>query len=250
MNGTRQGNPVASPGRESAWGHVLVAVSACVLTVSIVGSVVYLSFRAYERYQYRERVRVFVSALGNRSDAELDEIADQLKSKKKLAKYVLPELLDVVRESGSERRQVAAIRVSRGLINKNRVRDALFSLRNDPRESVAASAVGGLAAIRPPEKAAELLGQCLAVVSGSVVDEACAGLVRQGEAGRVEYVRRAGMLSVDRRVWLVGYVRVHGGDDIEAWMTLFREDAEAKVREAAAAPVGNPRGEPPDTAGS
>ena len=148
-------------GRDGLWGHVLVGLSACVLTVSIVGSIAYLSFRPYDRFAYRDRVRAFVSALQNRTHDELDEVTRQLLQKPKLARYVLPEVLKSIRNRSSERQQVAAIRVSVAFLDKNRIRTALFELATDPRENVAGAAVESLAQVQPPERAADFLGQCL-----------------------------------------------------------------------------------------
>ncbi len=221
-------------GRAGLWGHILVAVSACVLTVSIVGSAVYLSFRAYGQYQYRDRVRAFVSSLQNRTPEELEAVVDELKAKRRLARYVMPQVLRVVTESESERQQVAAVIVSRAFLDKNRIRKALFRLRNDPRESVAGMAVAVLSHAEPAERAAEMLGRCLETPSGTVVDEACAGLLRLGEVGRRVMEQHQSQLSVERRVWLVGFVRECGAADRAAWLEMLKSDEDERVRAAAA----------------
>lgn len=222
-------------GREGLWGHVLVALSACVLTVSIVGSIVYLSFRAYDRLANRHRVRAFVSALQNRTDDELDDVTRQLLEKPQLARYVLPEILKSIRNRSSERQQVAAIRISQAFLDKNRIRTALFELATDPRETVAGAAVESLAQIEPPERAADFLGKCLALApSGTVVDEACLGLLRLGEVGRIEASQQLSALSTERRVWLVGFVTELGGEHREPWLRMLMDDGDERVRTAAA----------------
>ena len=251
---TAIGNNAASPGasrRDSLWGRVLVALSACVLTVSIVGSIAWLSSKAYERRSYQEKVRQFVGGLENRSAEELDHWAAQLRSRKTLARYVLPQLLDVLRGDGPERQRLAAIRVARAFLDKNRIRSALLEMARDGRhtETLAGAAVTTLAEGSPVERAVDLLGQCLEVSEGSfsqaaVLDEACAGLVRHGEAGMTEYRKRASRLSSDRRVWLAGFVRHHGGEHRGAWLDLLGQDQDPRVRAAAAAEPAD--GAPPE----
>ncbi len=221
-------------GRDGLWGHVLVGLSACVLTVSIVGSIAYLSFRAYDRFAYRDRVRAFVSALQNRTNDELDEVTRQLLQKPKLARYVLPEVLKSIRNRSSERQHVAAIRVSQAFLTKNRIRTALFALTNDPRETVAGAAVESLAQVQPPERAADFLGRCLkAAPSATVVDEACLGLLRLGEVGQLEASKHLSTLSPDRRLWLVGFVIEHGGEHCGPWLRMLMTDGEERIRIAA-----------------
>jgi hypothetical protein len=211
----------------------MVAVSACVLTVSIAGSIIYLSWKAYDRHRYRERVAAFVSSLEHRTDAELAANVEQLREKPKLARYILPEILKSVGQSRSERQQIAAIRVACAFLDHQRIRDALMDLRNSPRESVAAVAMEALSQVQPPQRAAELLGRATDVSTGAVIDEVCAGLVRLGDVGRTEMQRQLPRFSVDRRVWLVGYIVEHGGGDRSAWLQMLKTDPEARVSDAA-----------------
>lgn len=218
-----------------------MAVCACILTVSIVGSIMWLSWRAYERHEYRGRVRSFVSSLENRTDQELDDVTQKLRVKKKLARYVLPQLLETVRGGMSERQRIAAIRVCSAFLDKNRIRTVLVALATDAgqTETVAGNAVMVLSEVEPPERAAELLGRCLSPPPGqralsTVVDEACAGLLRLGEPGRREAERRVPALSEVRRLWLVGFVGRHGAENRESWLEMLNNDESERVRAAAA----------------
>jgi hypothetical protein len=92
--------------------------------------------------------------------------------------------------------------------------------------------------VQPRERAAELLGQCLDdvadhTIDDAAVDEACAGLLALGESGRTQMGQRLGLLSVDRRLWFVGYVQHSGGGDRRAWLEMLRGDADDRVRTAA-----------------
>lgn len=220
------------------WGHVLVAVGACVLTVAIVGSAVFLAYRAYEREQLGSRVREVVESLQNRTPAELAAKAAQVRAHPKLAQLVLPEVLRSLRDSQSERQQCSAIEILKTFLDQRPVQKALFKLRRDSRERVAGAAVAALAEVQPPQRAAEMLGQCLDDVPArgiddTVIDEACAGLVRLGEPGRAEISKRLALLSADRRVWLVGYVQQATGAERRAWLEMLRGDADERVRAAA-----------------
>ena len=221
-----------------AWGHVLVGVGACALTVAIVGSAAFLAYRVYYRQQLRAQVREVVESLQNRTPAELAEKAAQVKAHPKLAQLVLPEVLRSVRDSKSEQQQCSAIEILKTFLDHRQVEKALFRLRRDSRERVAGTAVAALAGLAPPEHAAEVLGACLDdvpqhAVGDAVVDEACGGLFRLGEAGREQMRQRLGLLSVDRRIWLVGYVRQAGGGDRRAWLEMLRGDADERVRATA-----------------
>lgn len=220
------------------WGHVLVAVGACVLTVAIVGSAVFLVYRVYYREQLQAQVREVVESLQNRTPAELAEKAAQVKAHPKLAQLVLPEVLRSLRDSKSEQQQCCAIEILKTFLDNRPVEKALFKLRRDSRERVAGAAVAALADLNPPARAAEILGACLddvpqRAVGDAVVDEACAGLFRLGEAGREQMRKRLALLSIDRRVWLVGYVQQATGGDRRAWLEMLRGDPEERVRATA-----------------
>ena len=232
--GLRGADPPEEPAapRGGVFGDLLVAVSACLLTVSIVGSGVYLGWRAYDRRVQQEKVDTFVASLEHRSEAELAADVDRLRSKPKLTKYVLPRLLASIRSAPDERQQVASIRVACAFLDVPKIRRALFDLRGNERESVASAAVEALSRIQPPSEAAQWLGKCLDVQAGAVVDGVCAGLVAIGEPGRQEMRGQLSKLSVDRRVWLAGYIGANPVDDRAAWLDLLSGDSEPRVREA------------------
>ncbi len=165
-------------------------------------------------------------------------MAAQVKASPKLTRLVLPEVLRTLRDSKSEQQQCSAIRILRAFVEDKSVERALFRLRRDGRESVAAAAVEALAGMQPPERAAAALGRCLVPLEAdpvvdSVIDEACAGLFSLGKVGRLEIEERLGLLSADRRVWLVGFVSRQGGSHCRAWLEMLRRDGEDRVREAA-----------------
>lgn len=219
-------------------GHILVAAGACVLTVTIVGSAAFLAYRVYDRYQLRAQVRDVVDSLQNRSPAELAEKAALIKKHPKAATVVLPEILRSLRQSKSEQQQCSAIQVLRAFANHKRVQKTLFRLRKDPRESVAAAAVQALGYGEPPERTIAMMGRCLedakaGAVVDAVIDEACACLYRQGEMGRREMEQKLPMLSVGRRIWLVGYVDATRGPSHKAWLDMLRKDSSEDVRAAA-----------------
>lgn len=228
-------NPATTPRRDTFAGHVLVAVSACILTVSIVGSAVFLIWKSYDRHERRQKIRAFIVSLENRSPAELDQDAQGLLARPTLAQHFVPELLDGMAHPRSERHLNAMIRVSRAFLQHQRVQRALFDIRDDRRESVAAEAVSVLSEVQPPERAAGWLARCLDAGAYAVVDEACAGLLRLGDPGNKELTARLPSLSPDRRVWLARYAAATGGDAARYWLELLRKDADPRVREAAEA---------------
>ncbi len=231
--------PTVGGWRSSLLGHVLVAACACALTVAIAGSGAYLAFQIYRRHTLSTQVRDVVASLQNRTPGELAEQAARVKAKPKLARLVLPEVLASLKDSRSEQQQYSAIQILRAFLNHARVERALFRLRQDGRETVAAAAVEALSELSPPEHAAEVLGRCLgdtenSTFVGAAVDEACAGLLRLGDIGREEMENRLSVLSVERRVWLVGYVQEKGGMQRRAWLQMLLLDADQRVRGAAA----------------
>ena len=231
--------PSSDGWRGSFLGHVLVAACACALTVAIAGSGAYLAYQFYRRHALNTQVRSVVTSLQNRTPAELAEQAARVKAKPKLARLVLPEVLASLRDSRSEQQQYSAIQILRAFLNHESVERALFELRQDGRETVAAAAVEALGELSPPAHAAEVLGRCLADVEkktivDAAIDEACAGLVRLGEVGREEMENRLLSLSVERRVWLVGYVQKKGGGRRRPWLQMLLLDEEERVRGAAA----------------
>ena len=223
------------PRSRDLWGHVLVSLCACVLTVSIVGSVVFLVWRVHDRRQLKARVKTFVSSLEDRTPEELAARANRLKAHPKVARFVLPELSKSIAGARSEQQQWSAIEVSRAFLSDKKVRKTLMGLRGDLRERIAAAAVRALGEIEPAERAAELMGKCLADArTGAAIDEACAALYRLGAVGREEMNKRLSDLPVGRRIWLVGYVDWMGGPNRRGWMTMLAADEDAAVRGAAA----------------
>lgn len=226
------------PGR--IWGHLLVSISACLLTVSIFGSGVFLVYKAYQRYETKSKVRAFIESLENRTPEELEDRCAQLKERPKLAEYVLPELRRTLASTTSERQLCAAIEVSRAFLDNPRIARALFELRRDGRESVSGDAVRALAGLQPPEHAGDVLGKCLeGAESGhvveAVIDQVCAGLFSLGAPGLQRMRERLPSLSPERRVWLVGYVNTVGGPYRVSWLELLRSDPNATVRARAEA---------------
>ena len=174
--------------KKAGWfGPVLVATTACILTVTILGSIGILGWRFYERRQLQQRVRDVVSSLQNRKPEELAEKAEQLKERPKVARYVLPQIREAIVRAPSEQQQWSAIRIAEAFIHERSVEKSLFRLRKSPKERVAAEATRILSLVQPPTRAAERLGACLVDAQcGAVRDEACAGLVRLGEVGRLQ----------------------------------------------------------------
>lgn len=224
--------------RSGRWGgEILVAACACLLTMAIVGSAVYLTWRMYDRHALSLRARSFVSSLRNRTQDELRESAAQLKALPKVARYVVPEINRALRETTSEEQMCASIGIAKAFVDDPKIRRRLFRLRNDPRESVAAAAVEALSWVEPPEEAARLLGECLVAAEGgqvpaAVVDEVCGGLVRLGSVGLAEMKNRLTLLSVDRRLWFVRYLGRVNPLDREQWLKVLAADADEDVRAA------------------
>lgn len=225
----------AKPG--GVWGHVLVSVSACLLTVSILGSAVILAYKGYRRYEVNQKVRSFIASLENRTPQELEERIEELKRRPKVAERVLPELRRALRSARSEGQLAATIQVCRAFIDDASIEEALFELRTDPREGASAAAVAVLADVTPAERACAMLGQCLEDAGRSgpeaVVDEAVRGLFVLGGPGLEEMKRRLAQLSVERRAWIAGYVDAVGGPFRRAWLEMLAADEDAGVRVAA-----------------
>lgn len=237
MLSTVQDSPTGSHRPGGIWGHVLVSVSACVLTVSIVGSAVVLVYKGYQRYELKTKVRNFIDSIENRSPQELAERSAELRDRPKVARYVLPELRRTLAGARSEKQLCAAIEISRGLLNHSSVERALFELRRDGRESVAASATSALANLEPPSRAAEVLGECIkggatGEVGEAVIDEACAGLFRLGDNGTEVMKKHVDQLSADRRDWLAKYVVSVGGPGCDAWLRMLGKDPASFMKTA------------------
>jgi hypothetical protein len=227
------------------WGHLLVSASACILTVSIVGSAVFLTYRIYSRQQLRVKVQAFIGSLQNRTPQELEDRVTQLKQRPKLAEYVLPELRRTLRTTQSESQLRAAISLARAFLDDRKVESAVFGLRDDRRESISGAAVEALGRTQPPAHAAELLGRCLeganaGQVSPAAVDAACAGLFALGGPGAGEMQKRLSVLSPARKSWLVGYVDSVGGPYRQTWLGWLAADENAAVRSAAKKALASP----------
>ena len=224
-------NTIKNGALAGVWNHVLVSLCACILTVSIVGSIIFLSWRLYERRQLKKRVEIFVSSLENRTSAELADRATKLRERPRVAKHVLPEIAKSIASSRSEQQQRAAVEIAKAFLDNKNIEKALFKLRGDAREGVAAAAIEALSEIQPPEYASEMLGRCLAdAQTGAAIDEACSGLLRLGEVGRLEMERHLSKLSIGRRIWLVGYTESMGGAHTNAWLEMLRLDSDERVR--------------------
>jgi len=225
--------------RDGRWGgEILVAACACLLTMAVVGSAVYLTWRVYERHDLSQRAAAFVSSLRNRTPEELQANVARLKALPKVAKYVVPEINRSLRQAGSEEQLCASIEVAKAFVDDAAIRRRLFRLRTDGRESVAGAAVEALSWVEPPEDAARLLGECLVGSEEvgphpAVVDEVCGGLVRLGPVGLAEMKRRLALLSAERRLWLVRYVEAVQPADRELWLDMLAADNDESVRSAA-----------------
>ena len=218
------------------FGPILVATTACILTVTILGSIGILGWRFYDRWQLQQRVRTLVSSLENRTPEELAEKAAQLKERPKVAKYVLPQIRAAIARSPSEQQQWSAIRIGEAFIQDRSMEESLFQLRTSQRERIAAEATRILAMVEPASRAAEKLGVCLIEAQCSAAkDEACAGLMRLGDVGRAEMQKHLSELNVGRRLWLVRYVNDRGGANREAWLQMLAKDEDTAVRTAAMA---------------
>ncbi|MBX3395849.1 MAG: hypothetical protein KF841_10830 [Phycisphaerae bacterium] len=226
----------AAHGGGSVWGHLVVSVCACLLTVSIAGSAIFLVWRVIDRSELRSKVEMFVASLENRTPAELAERAASLKAHPKVARYVLPEIARTIRLAKSEGRQRAAIEISRAFLTDESIVKTLFDLRLDDRETIAAAAIDVLSELQPPARAVDLIGQCLTdSKTAGGVDAACAALYGLGEAGRVEMGKRIGRLSEGRRMWLVNYCAATPSTEQGAWLDMLQADGAESVRSAAAA---------------
>lgn len=226
----------AAPGSGSVWGHLFVSVCACLLTVSIAGSAIFLVWRVIDRSELRSKVEMFVASLENRTPAELAERASSLKAHPKVARYVLPEIARTIRLGKSEGRQRAAIEISKAFLSDDSIVKTLFDLRLDDRETIAAAAIEVLSELQPPARAVDMIGQCLTdSKTAGGVDAACAALYGLGEAGRAEMAKRIGRLSEGRRVWLVKYCAATPSAEQGAWLDMLQRDSAEPVRNAASA---------------
>jgi len=229
--------PPSAP-RGGAWGHIIVSASACILTVSIVGSAVFLVHRIYARYELRGKIREFLASLENRTPQELEERALKLKERPKLMDQMLPELSQTLRAARSEQQLCAAIQISRAFLGHKRIRDALFELRADGREGVAAAAVSALGKIDPPDQAAQILGRCMedvpaGAIGPAALDQLCAGLYSLDAAGLETMKKHVTKLSIDRRIWLAGLVSQLEGPGRRPWLDMLAADADPRVKAAA-----------------
>ena len=215
-----------------------MSLCACVLTVSIAGSAVFLAWRAYSHHQLKKDLEVIISSLENRTAAELEDRVTLLKARPKLAAYVLPEVAGSMVASRSERQQWATIQISRAFLDNPQIEKALLQLRHDARENIAAAAVEALSELEPPSRAAKVMGQCLVEGQAAAADEACAALYRLGSAGRAEMERRLPEISVGRRIWLVRYIVAVEGPHQHVWLRMLSADQEERVRTAADEALG------------
>jgi len=225
-------------------GHLVAGALACALTVSIVGSVAYLGIDYYRKREERRRIADFVAALEHRSPQELAYITDELKKRRGLASRVIPTVLHSAKRDGSHQRQIAAVEVSEAFIDEPRVEDAFFALRLSRDPVVAVKAVGALARLAPPDRAARKLVACLDAPTPVVVDTVCCGLLQLGDAGAGALRSALPGLDEDRRVWVAGLLADRKPSAAAGLLEIMLSDSDVRVRHAAARSVGLLAGEP------
>lgn len=217
--------------RRELWSQVIVGALACALTVSIVGSVAFLAIRSYRSRAYDARIQQFVQSLENRSAAELVHTTQELTKRPGVAKQLLPTLLATAEGRGPERRRLAAVQLCGAMVGSDdRVEKSLFALRLDRSEVVAAQAVEALASLKPPERAAEKLGECFADATPSVLDVLCYQLLNLGNEGRAVLRAHQAGFDVDRRRWLAGLLAERKPEDASSLLSPFATDPDAGVR--------------------
>lgn len=232
-------------------GHLLAALIACALTVSIVGSIAYLGIDYYRKREERQRIADFVSALEHRSPQELAYIVDELQKRRGLASRVIPTVLRTAKRDGSHQRQVAAVEVSEAFIGEPGVEDAFFALRLSRDEIVAAKSVAAIGRLTPPERAAKRLVECLDAPSPIVADAVCCSLLGLGNSGAAALREQLPRFDPDRRIWLAGLVADRKPEFASHLLEVMLSDSDVRVRQAAARAVGQLAGEtiPADNGG-
>lgn len=210
---------------------------AAMLTVAIVGSAVLLwHLRTRHRNRYYS-INRFVNQLDLLGPAEIAERAAFLRDHPDDARQVVTSVLRRLRRERSGRARLACVRLVQAFAPDDaRVADRLFELRGVADETVAAEAVGALARVKPPQRAADYLGRCLGdPVTPAVVDVACESLLGLGAAGRDALADHFAGLSIDRRVWLVGLICDRRPTDMHEWLALMASDSSMAVQERAKA---------------
>ena len=226
--------------RKSGWlGPIFVTVASAILTITILGSAVYLGVRFYEKRRRETEIQSFVHSLPNRSPDELAAQAEQLQQRKGVRRYLLPEIQRTMLTGPTEQQRWSAVRISEAFLESKGIRKTLVRISTLPPESVqervAAEATRVLGKVRPPEEAARLIRSCLSANScPAVVDEVCAALFGLGPVG-LETAKACSMeLSEGRKLWLVRYISEQG--DIERqreWLNWLAANDHAAVAKAA-----------------
>lgn len=237
-SGASTANRTAPGAARDVWGHLVIGAASCVLTVSIVGSLAYIAIRSYRNREDRARILQFVGSLENRTAAELDHAAQELRRRPGLAGRVLPAVVSAARRSGVERRQLGAIRLCSAFIDDTQVQDALFKLRLSLNETIAGEAVRTLAGVRPAERAAEVLSRCLDASTQAAIDHACVGLLELGEPGLAALRSKLPELPSERRAWIAGLIAAKRPASPLFILEPLRIDADATVRTRAVFALG------------
>jgi len=220
-------------------GPVFVMLASTVLTITILGSAVYLGVRFYEKKRREREIQNFVQALPNRSPAELAEQARELQQRKGVQQYLLPEIRRTMLAGQTEQQRWSAIRISEAFLESKGVRKTLRRTARLPQERLAAEATRVLSRAKPPEAAAELMTTCLKdAICPAVVDEACAAFYDLGEVGLNSITQCADELSSGRKLWLVRYVaEQERTDNQQQWLAWLSKASDEAVQEAARASI-------------
>jgi len=218
---------------------MFVMLASTVLTITILGSAVYLGVRFYEKKRREREIQNFVQALPNRSPAELAEQARELHQRKGVQQYLLPEIRRTMLAGQTEQQRWSAIRISEAFLESNGIRKTLGRIAGYPQERLAAEATRVLSQAKPPETAAELMTTCLKdAICPAVVDEACAAFYRLGDVGLNSIQQCADELSIGRKLWLVRYVSEQGDSDQQRqWLGWLAKAADESVQQAAQAAI-------------
>ena len=209
-----------------------IAVMSCILTVAILGSGIFLYVRWQRSRDEQARITTFVNGLQNLSPEQLRTSADELSKRPRMARRVLPRVMGRARGRATPAERLAAVRfLARFAGDRPDVADALYGLRRNADEGVAAEAAAALAAITPRDAAAARLASCLdAPAQPAVVDVVIDELLKLDSTGRAALEARMPLLSPDRRMWVVGLVMDRRPADHRQWLELFAADPDADVR--------------------
>jgi len=216
-------------------GPIFVMLASTILTITILGSAVYLGVRFYEKKRREREIQNFVQALPNRSPAELAEQARELQQRKGVQQYLLPEIRRTMLAGQTEQQRWSAVRISEAFLESKGVRKTLSRIAAFPQERLAAEATRVLSRAQPPELAAELMTNCLKnAICPAVVDEVCAALYDLGEVGFNSITQCSDELSVGRKLWLVRYVsEQERSESQQKWLAWLSKASDDAVQQAA-----------------